>query len=231
MKQDSKQIHLYINNDTCYIIDIEKKAVTKEFNLGNFVIELFEETNATEKHLIEFLLNNHADSLYKALGNELSKIGPFECRIFSGIKIENDLQMPLEIYTFKSYHDFILFILYRAAALNIQFNKCKNCGKYFVPTTKSNEIYCTRVFRNGKTCRDIGYELSVQSDEITKLYRNAYKTQNAKKQRNKNIANVDKLFSNWASEAKKMYKLCKDNKIKFDELSKWLKDNQDWINK
>ena len=49
--------------------------------------------------------------------------------------------------------------------------------------------------------------------------------------RNKNIANVDKLFSNWASEAKKMYKLCKDNKIKFDELSKWLKDNQDWINK
>ena len=29
MKQDSKQIHLYINNDTCYIIDIEKKDVTK----------------------------------------------------------------------------------------------------------------------------------------------------------------------------------------------------------
>ena len=231
MKQDSKQIHLYINNDTCYLIDIEKKAVTKEFNLGNFVIELFEEANSTEIYLIEFLLNNHVDLLYKALCNELSKMGPFKCRIFSGIEIESDLKMPLEIYTFKSYHDFILFILYRAAALNIQFNKCKNCGKYFVPTTKSNEIYCTRVFRNGKTCRDIGYELSVQSDEITKLYRNAYKTQNAKKQRNKDIANVDKLFSNWASKAKDMYKLCKDNKIKLDELSKWLKDNQDWINK
>lgn len=231
MKKELKHIHLYINNDNCYLIDIEKKTVTKEFNLGNFLIELFEETNASQKYLIEFLLNNHADLLYKALGNELSKMGSFECRIFSVIEIESDLKMPLEIYTFKSYHDFILFILYRAAALNIQFNKCKNCGKYFVPTTKSNEIYCTRVFRNGKTCRDIGYELSVQSDEITKLYRNAYKTQNAKKQRNKNIANVDKLFSNWASEAKKMYKLCKDNKIKFDELSKWLKDNQDWINK
>lgn len=231
MKKELKHIHPYINNDNCYLIDIEKKTVTKEFNLGNFLIELFEETNASQKYLIEFLLNNHADLLYKALGNELSKMGPFKCRIFSGIEIESDLKMPLEVYTFESYNDFILFILYRAAALNIQFNKCKNCGKYFVPTTKSNEIYCTRVFRNGKTCRDIGYELSVQSDEITKLYRNAYKTQNAKKQRNKNIANVDKLFSNWASEAKKMYKLCKDNKIKFDELSKWLKENQDWINK
>ena len=231
MNEELKHIHLYINNDKCYLIDIEKKTVTKEFNLGNFLIELFEETNASQKYLIEFLLNNHADSLYKALGNELSKMEPFECRIFGGIIMETDLKMPLEVYTFESYHDFILFIIYRAAALNIQFNKCKNCGKYFVPTTKSNEIYCTRVFRNGKTCRDIGYELSVQSDEITKLYRNAYKTQNAKKQRNKDIANVDKLFSNWASEAKKMYKLCKDNKIKFDELSKWLKDNQDWINK
>ena len=37
------------------------------------VIELFEETNATEKYLIEFLLNNHADSLYKALGGGWSK--------------------------------------------------------------------------------------------------------------------------------------------------------------
>ena len=135
------------------------------------------------------------------------------------------------------YIAFLLYMCYqnllkiRAAALNIQLNKCKNGVKYFVPTTKNNEIYCTRVFRNGKTCRDIGYELSVQSDEITKLYRNAYKTQNAKKQRNKDIANVDKLFSNWASKAKEMYKLSKDNKIKLDELSKWLKDNQDWINK
>lgn len=231
MKKELKQIHLYINNDKCYLIDIEKKTVTKEFNLGNFLIELFEETTASQKYLIEYLLSNHSDLLYKSLGNELSKMGPFKCRIFSGIEIESDLKMPLEVYTFESYNDFILFILYRAAALNIQFNKCKNCGKYFVPTTKSNEIYCTRIFRNGKTCRDIGYELSVQSDEITKLYRNAYKTQNAKKQRNKDIANVDKLFANWASKAKEMYKLCKDNKIKLDELSKWLKDNQDWINK
>lgn len=231
MKEESKPIHVFINDNKCYLIDIEKNTVTKEFNLGYFLIELFEGTDIFAKYLIEFLLDNNPETLYKVLGDELSKIGSFECRIFSGIKIENDLQMPLEIYTFKSYHDFILFILYRAAALNIQFNKCKNCGKYFVPTTKSNEIYCTRIFRNGKTCRDIGYELSVQSDEITKLYRNAYKTQNAKKQRNKDIANVDKLFANWASKAKEMYKLCKDNKIKLDELSKWLKDNQDWINK
>ena len=29
----------------------------------------------------------------------------------------------------------------------IYINKCKNCGKYFVPTSKSNEIYCKRSTR------------------------------------------------------------------------------------
>lgn len=231
MKEESKQIHLFINDNKYYLIDIDKKTVIRVFNLGDFLIELFEDTDTSVKYPIEFLLNNNVETLYKVFGDELSKIGPIKCRIFSDIKIDDDLHMPLEVYSFESYHDFVLFTIYKAASANIQFNKCKNCGKYFVPTTKSNEIYCTRVFRNGKTCRDIGYEISIQSDEITKLYRNAYKTQNAKKQRNKNVANIDKLFSNWASQAKEMYKLCKDNKIKLDELSKWLKDNQDWIDK
>ena len=51
------------------------------------------------------------------------------------------------------------------------------------------------------------------------------------KQRNKDVPNIDKLFSNWAYQAKEMYKLCKDNKIKLNEFNKWLKDHQDWINK
>jgi hypothetical protein len=231
MSKELNQIHLFINDNKYYLLDIDKKTVLKAFNLSDFLIELFESDNVSIKYLIEFLLDNNSESLYKVLGNELSKIGPIKYRIFSDIEIDDDIQMPLEVYSFKSQHDFILFTIYKAAASNIPFNKCKNCGKYFVPTTKSNEIYCTRVFRNGKTCRDIGYEISVQSDEIAKIYRNAYKTQNAKKQRNKNIPNIEKQFSNWASQAKEMYKFCKDNKIKLDEFSKWLKDHQDWISK
>ena len=40
MKQNSKQIHLYINNDTCYIIDIEKKAVTIVISLFTITLPL-----------------------------------------------------------------------------------------------------------------------------------------------------------------------------------------------
>lgn len=228
MKNELNQIHLFINDDIYYFIDIDKKTVIKEFNISDFLIELYESDNTSFNHYLEFILNNDSESLFKILGEPLSRIGKIECHFFN-IKIDDDFQKPLEIYSFESYNDFVLFTIYIATSLNIQFNKCKNCGKYFVPTAKSNEIYCTRIYKNNRTCRDIGYENAVKSDEITKTYRNAYKTQNAKKQRNKDVPNIDTMFFDWASSAKEMYKLCKDNKIKLKQFSKWLQDHQNWI--
>ena len=77
MKEESKPIHVFINDNKCYLIDIEKNTVTKEFNLGDFLIELFEGTDIFAKYLIEFLLDNNPETLYKVLGDELSKIGSF----------------------------------------------------------------------------------------------------------------------------------------------------------
>lgn len=217
-----------ISNKFKEIADVEDYLMFNQ----KFVQQIynFKYTYEYLKSYIDILFSNSND-VYNLLGDALSKMGSIEYSIISDIKLEKDLSLPLEVYSFTSYDTFILFTIFKSLSLNIKFNKCKNCGKYFVPTAKSNEIYCTRIYRNNKTCRDIGYENSVQSDKISKAYRNAYKTQNAKKQRNKNIPNIDDKFSYWATEAKEMYKLCKDNKIKFNEFNKWLKDHQDWINK
>jgi len=265
MNTKNNKIHLFINNDKYYFIDIKTKKVINEFVFTDFLIDLYEnEYNLSEDQTFLFnhtnisyilknltyevffknlynnilILKNSIDSLYsfsketyKILGDTLAKINSIEYSIISGIKLENDLLMPVEVYSFTSYQDFILFTIFKTMSSNIKFNKCKNCGKYFVPTTKSNEIYCTRIYKNNRTCRDIGYENSVKYDELAKKYRNAYKTQNAKKQRYKAIKNIDEQFSKWASNAKEMYKLCKENKIDLEEFSRWLKENQDWINK
>ena len=206
------------------INDVENYLIHNELHIGQ------KYNYDSLKEFVDALLSNSKD-LYKTFGNELSNMEPINYSIVSNIKLEKDLSMPLEVYSFSSYKTFILFTIFKVLSLDIKFNKCKNCGKYFVPTTKSNEIYCTRTFRANKTCRDIGYENSIQSDEISKAYRNAYKTQNAKKQRNKFVHNIDEKFFNWAAEAKEMYKLCKDNKIALDEFNKWLKEHQDWIGK
>ena len=34
--------------------------------------------------------------------------------------------------------------------------KCKNCGKFFVPENRSDELYCSNIFENGKNCKEVG---------------------------------------------------------------------------
>lgn len=59
---------------------------------------------------------------------------------------------------------------------NFDIKKCKNCGDYFVPQYRSNEVYCVY-------CKDIGYVNKVKNDELLRLYNTAYKTKHAQKQR------------------------------------------------
>ena len=202
----------------------------KDYLFYNMYLNNKKYENQNLKLLMDILFTNSPE-LYDVLGEKLSEITDIKYSIVSGINLENDLSVPLEVYSFSSYESFALFTIFKALSLNIKFNKCKNCGKYFVPTSKRNEIYCTRIYRNNKTCRDIGYENSVKADDIAKAYRNAYKTQNAKKQRNKDIEGINEMFSIWATKAKEMYELCKDDKIQLKELKKWFKDHQNWIDK
>lgn len=76
----------------------------------------------------------------------------------------------------------------------------------------------------GKTCKELSYEIKLQNDEITQIYRKAYKTQNAKKFRNGHIPNIDKKFKNWVKSAQKQKQLCTN----LDDFKQWLKDNENW---
>lgn len=49
----------------------------------------------------------------------------------------------------------LLIELLEIAKLNIEIKKCRNCGKFFVPDNRSDEIYCSNIYENGKTCEEI----------------------------------------------------------------------------
>lgn len=56
--------------------------------------------------------------------------------------------------------------------------KCKNCGKFFVPENRSDELYCSNIFENEKTCKEVGpfkikQKLMEENNDI-KFYRNVY---------------------------------------------------------
>ena len=39
---------------------------------------------------------------------------------------------------------------------NYPIKKCQNCGMYFIPNAKTDEIYCDYPKENSKPCRDLG---------------------------------------------------------------------------
>ena len=64
------------------------------------------------------------------------------------------------------------------ANINIEIKKCRNCGKFFVPDNRSDEIYCSNIFENGKTCKEIGHfkvqQKLIHENDNLRIYRNVY---------------------------------------------------------
>lgn len=115
---------------------------------------------------------------------------------------------------------------------------CENCGKPFIPSVRSDEIYCNRIFKNDRTCKQVGYENKINSDEVMKSYRNAYKSKNAFKNRiirkkamiqalrdasSENIKSEIE-FKEWVCEAKNKMKQCQNGVITLEEFKEWLKE-------
>lgn len=120
-----------------------------------------------------------------------------------------------------SFKDFLSIV--NMAALSILKNgvvirKCKNCGDYFIPGSRSDEIYCGKLLPNGKTCKTVGYDERVKGDSILREYRKIYKTQNARKQRNSHKKDISEKYKNWVMFAKGKVRECQAGQISIDEM-------------
>lgn len=59
-------------------------------------------------------------------------------------------------YDFYEIHEFVDISLYQLSISKNVIVKCNNCEDYFIPQSQNDEIYCDKVFKNGKTCKEIG---------------------------------------------------------------------------
>lgn len=136
-----------------------------------------------------------------------------------------ELSLTLDIKTIEDLYTACLYSFFILATKNIHVRRCRHCGLYFSPYNRSDEVYCSRITEKGKTCRSLYYEMRLQSDELTRYYRNAYKTRNARKQRNmKNKPSSEKEFQDWKKKAQKALKRAKNNEITFEEFKKIVDD-------
>lgn len=71
----------------------------------------------------------------------------------------------------ENYYAYLMFLFYNRKETPCE---CELCGEYFIPKTKKKTLYCDRVFKEGKTCKEIGpgikHKMQTEKDPVLETY-------------------------------------------------------------
>lgn len=110
----------------------------------------------------------------------------------------------------------------------LEIKTCENCGKYFIPISKSNEKFCTNYIslNSKKTCRDVGafnsYNNKVKDNEVEALIRKTSSYFSMQVKRNPDIDIYRKNNEDWKKNYKEQRLKFKNNEITKDEFINWI---------
>lgn len=173
------------------------------------------------KHLMEFL-HRSADGInlnFKRDFKQFTEVtAPTRC-MFDGKNLTYE-------YVFRSLSQYYIFIVQQFIAAGYRAQRCNCCGRYFVPKTKKETLYCDRVIRGGRTCKDIGPSIkrkhAEENDEVIKAYRQNERKLQRRKERarnpimetNEELA-AEKILNKWRKKAQPALA-----KYQLDEITK-----------
>lgn len=144
------------------------------------------------------------------------KIFSDKCKKIRG----NTYELPLFYQMFGVAFDWIV-------RNNYKISRCENCGKFFITYGRYDTRYFPYPFRNGKSCRELSFEISIENNAVLKEYRKIYKTKHAWMNRNKTThPDAEKEFAKWHKAAKAMTDKYKLGAISEMECLRWLEENK-----
>ncbi|MDD3416456.1 MAG: DUF6076 domain-containing protein [Lachnospiraceae bacterium] len=133
------------------------------------------------------------------------------------------------VYTIKTCLSLLAFEFAHCFEKNVQFNKCKNCGEYFVLTGRVDAVYCSYPAPDaeGKTCKDIGAQVTrankEKNDITTSEYRKTYMRLKMKSNRNKKDNQVRMQLESLVRDGKEWRKRLSQGAVTSEEFLEWLK--------
>lgn len=132
------------------------------------------------------------------------------------------------VYTIKSLLSLILFETAHVLDTNTKIVKCKNCGKYFVPIGRSDQVYCgyPSPQDENKACRDIGAQNTLKkkrkNDDVATEYRRLYMRFKMALRRHPEDAALKNRFDDFAYNMKLLREKRDAGDISSDDILEWL---------
>lgn len=183
--------------------------------------------NAFEKYSFIKPINNLLITLAEETGERNIEI--LKKSVLNTLKNSNTLYCKL--YEINSLEDIFNIYLSLLMEHKLVINKCKNCGKYFIPDNRSDEKYCSNPSpqNSKKTCKEYGAKKTYRDKQNSNIIRKSHyntsqffrmkakraKTENEQKQ-------LNKLFEKYKVNYEKQLKKYKNKKITEDEFVNWI---------
>ena len=120
--------------------------------------------------------------------------------------------------------DLLRYELFLLVTQGRQYKFCKNCGKPFIPSGRSDIVYCDRIMIGSeKRCNEIGAYMAevkkVAGNPVLNAYRKAYQRLHKRVELG---CMEDQDFSTWKGEAVKMRDLCLAGDLDEKEFADWI---------
>ena len=107
--------------------------------------------------------------------------------------------------------------------------QCKNCGRYFIPENLRDIKYCNNIFKDNKTCKELGkqisYKKSLKNDKLLDMYRKRYLSLASSVSHYGTEKAIEK-FENYKKDGAVMKKKYLDKKISAKEFEKWIENTK-----
>lgn len=126
----------------------------------------------TEIMQFQFVVNEVLHDLCQKVPLDPEKYeGLWEMPVTEALTLEDTLTTR---YYFRSAVDYYHFLLLHFAAGKPNVARCRCCGRYFIPKTNKKTLYCDRILKDGKTCKEWGpvlkHRKAVRDHEVIEAF-------------------------------------------------------------
>lgn len=183
--------------------------------------EKLEISKIYEEDKIKLCFNNFGDFTLFSITNE-------ELAQELAKNVNDDKLLPYNYMCTNIIPTFVMELFELTSIDNIEIKKCKNCGKLFVPENRSDELYCSNIFENGKNCKEVGpfkikQKLMEENNDL-KVYRNVYQKLLLRTRRNPLNEDYEKDFLTFKKKNAELKDKINKGEIKQEDYMKWLNE-------
>lgn len=173
----------------------------------------------------DFIMRDSYSRKYEELGNKS------EYDLLESLRAKNMLLSMSDTHKSSDLSSICYAILDELSKTpNYPIKKCQNCGMYFIPTSKVDEIYCEYPKENSKSCRDLGafqsYTERLKQNKAMGEYRRTYQQKFMQVRKNRENQKLVQDFESWKKQAKEKINDMKKGKLTENEVYDWIIKNK-----